>query len=350
MPGGREHNIPGAERRGAMATRARRIRLHIKNNRAGEEVFRTTPARLGAALARRPEAARLLDPVIDWDLDNFDASMATADGLVTWELPREDLGRRAPKLKWIHVIGAGVDHLAPLDWLPAGVTLTNNSGVHREKFADYATMALLMLWCGLPGFVSAQRERRWDPVFTPPIAGAKATVVGVGKMGGVVARQAKRLGMTVVGVRRTGRAARNVDVMYPASRLRTALRGADIVAVATPLTPATEGLIGAREFAAMKPGAGFLNVGRGPVIDTSALVAALESGHLGGAILDVFDAEPPPRTSPLWRTPNLVMTPHVAADDLDSYMPRTLDLVLENVVRLANGRPLRNRVDPKAGY
>ncbi len=333
-----------------MAARARRIRLHIKNNRAGEEVFWTTPQHLGAALARRPEAARLLDPVIDWDLDNFDASMATADGLVTWELPREDLGRRAPKLKWIHVIGAGVDHLAPLDWLPAGVTLTNNSGVHREKFADYATMALLMLWCGLPGFVSAQRERRWDPVFTPPIAGAEATVVGVGKMGGVVARQAKRLGITVVGVRRTGRAARNVDVMYPASRLRTALRGADIVAVATPLTPATEGLIGAREFAAMKPGAGFLNVGRGPVIDTSALVAALESGHLGGAILDVFDAEPPPRTSPLWRTPNLVMTPHVAADDLDSYVPRTLDLVLENVVRLANGRPLRNRVDPKAGY
>ena len=327
-----------------------RIRLHIKNNRAGEEVFRTTPARLRAALARRPEAASLVDPVIDWDLDNFESSMATADALLTWDLPTADLRRRAPNLKWIHVIGAGVDHLGPLDWLPAGVTLTNNSGVHREKFADYARMALLMLWTRMPRFATAQAGRRWDPVFTAPIAGARVTVVGVGKMGGVLAAEAKRLAMTVTGVRRGAARARHVDVMHPPSRLRTALRGADIVAVATPLTPATRGLIGAREFKAMKPGAGFLNVGRGAVIDTTALLAALEADHLSGAVLDVFESEPPPRSSPLWRAPNLVMTPHVSADDLEAYVPRTLDLVLENAVRLARKRPLLNRVDPKAGY
>ena len=328
----------------------RRIRLHIKNNRAGEEIFRTTPARLDAALARRPEAAALIEPIIDWDLDNFDRSMGTADALLAWDLPTADLRARAPNLKWIHVIGAGVNHLAPLDWLPAGVTLTNNSGVHREKFGDYARMAMLMLWTRMPRFASAQARRRWDPVFTGPIAGGRATIVGVGKMGGVLAAEAKRLGMTVVGVRRGGRPARNVDVMHPPNRLCAALGGADIVAVATPLTPATDRLIGAREFWAMKPGAGFLNVGRGPVVDTTALLAALESEHLSGAILDVFESEPPPRASPLWRAPNLMMTPHVSADDLDSYAPRTLDLVLENAIRLARGRRLRNRVDPKAGY
>ena len=157
----------------------RRIRLHIKNNRAGEEVFRTTPARLRVAFARRPEARGGVSAGIDWDLDNFDASLATADGLVTWDLPTADLAARAPALKWIHVIGAGVNHLTPLDWVPPGVTLTNNSGVHAEKFADCARMAPLMLWTRMPCLASAQAARRWDPVFTGPIAGGRITIIGV---------------------------------------------------------------------------------------------------------------------------------------------------------------------------
>ncbi len=325
-------------------------RLHIKNNRAGEEIFRVTPERLEAALARHPEVARRIEVFVDWDLDSFDRSMATAAGMVTWDLPTEDLARRAPELKWIHIIGAGVEHLAPCDWLPPGVTLTNNSGVHAAKFQDYATMALLMLNAGLPRLTTAQRARRWEPIFSSPIAGKMLTIVGVGRMGGVVARAAKDLGLTVFGVRRGGRPARYIDRMFGPEDLCLALGRADFVFVATPLTPETQGLIGAREFAAMKEGAGIVNVGRAPVVDYAALAEALRRGRLSNAILDVFEPEPLPPTSPLWQVPGLLVTPNVAADDLDDYMPLTLDLVMENMARLLAGRPLKNKVRPRLGY
>lgn len=328
----------------------KKFRLHIKNNRAGEDVFRITPARLGAALKRRPDLAARLDCLIDWDLDRFWTSMATAEGLVTWDLPTRDLAARAPRLKWIHVIGAGVDHLAPLDWLPPGVALSNNSGVHTAKFADYAAMALLLLNAGLPRLATAQRARRWDPLFSTPIAGKTVAVVGVGRMGGAVARVAKRLGLQVLGVRRSGRPARHVDQMVRPERLGQVLARADFVVVTAPLTAATQGLIGPAEFARMKPSAGLVNVGRGPVVDVVALAAALRQGRLAGAVLDVFAAEPLPRSSPLWRVPNLVITPHVSSDDLEDYVSRTLDLVLDNAARLLDGRRLRNRVRPKLGY
>ena len=327
-----------------------KIRVHFKNNRAGEEVFRVTPARLEAALARHPAAGSRVASIIDWDLDNFESSMVSADAMVTWDLPTEDLARMAPRLKWIHLIGAGVEHMAPFDWLPKGVTVTNNSGVHAAKFQDYSSMALLMLNARLPKLATAQRQRRWEPEFSQPIAGKTVAVIGVGKMGGVVARQAKALGLTVLGVRRGGRAMRFVDEMYRPSDLAEILPRADFVFVATPLTPETQGLIGAAEFAVMKPGAGFVNVGRAPVVDYAALGAALERGHLSGAVLDVFEPEPLPPDSDLWTIPNLIMTPHISADDLRDYMPLTLDLVLENVERLATGQPLVNRVRPRLGY
>jgi len=120
-------------------------RLHIKNNRAGEDVFRITPDRLAEARRRHPGISPHVEAFIDWDLDNFETSIATAHALVTWELPTAGLARRAPNLRWIHIIGAGVEHLRPLDWLPRGVTLTNNRGVHAAKTAESATMAVLML-------------------------------------------------------------------------------------------------------------------------------------------------------------------------------------------------------------
>jgi len=327
-----------------------RFRLHIKNNRAGEEVFRVTPDRLEAALRRHPEVARQVDCLVDWDLDEFDASMRTADGLLTWDLPTEDLRLRAPRLRWIHVIGAGVDHLAPFDWLPPGVALTNNSGVHADKFADYAAMALLMLNAGMPRLASAQARALWRAEFTTPIAGKTVAVIGLGAMGRVVVRVARRLGLRVVGVRRSGRPMRQVSQVYRPAQLADALGAADFVFLAAPLTAATRGMIGAAEFAAMRRGAGLVNVGRAPVVDVAALVAALESGQLSGAMLDVHDPEPLPPDDPLWRVANLTITPHVSSDAVGDYMPRTLDLVFDNLGRLLRGRKLRNRVRPRLGY
>lgn len=327
-----------------------RVRLHVKNNRAGEDVFRMTAERVADAAARRPEVASRVDTLIDFDLDRFDQSMATAHALVTWDLPTADLARRAPDLRWIHIIGAGVEHLRPLDWLPSGVTLTNNRGVHAEKTAESALMAVLMLNNRIPAYITDQRHRRWAPAFATPVTGKTVVVVGVGEMGHAAARAFKKAGLRVLGVRRGGRARRFVDRMVGPDRLHDVLAEADFVHVTTPLTEETRHLIDGAAMNAMKPGAGLINFGRGPVVDVAALAERLRDGRIGGAILDVHDPEPLPEGSPLWDVPNLIITPHVSSDDDVSYVPKTLDLVFDNLERLLDGRPLRNRVRPSLGY
>jgi phosphoglycerate dehydrogenase-like enzyme len=327
-----------------------RVRLHVKNNRAGELTFRITPERLAEAAARRPAVAARVDSLIDWDLDRFAESMATAQALVTWDLPTANLAAVAPDLRWIHIIGAGVEHLRPLDWLPTGVTLTNNRGVHAEKTAESALMAVLMLNNRIPAYVTDQRARRWAPDFATPVAGKTVAVIGVGEMGHAAARAFKSVGLRVLGVRRGARPRRFVDRMAGPEDLHAVLGDADFVHITLPMTEETRGLIDAAALDAMKPGAGLINFGRAPVLDHTALAERLRSGRLGGAVLDVHEPEPLPAASPLWDVPNLILTPHVSSDDDTSYIPKTLDLVFDNLGRLLDGKPLRNRVRPKLGY
>ena len=326
------------------------INLHIKNNRAGETLFRMTPERVAAALERRPDMAGKLDVTIDWDTDNFAASMACAEGLLTWDLPMDGLAEIAPKLKWIHIIGAGIEHLQPLDWLPRGVALVNNRGVHAAKAGEYGIMAILMLNNHMPAHYHAQRKARYDPHFSTPVAGKTLAVIGVGEMGGAVARAAKRLGLHVIGVRRGGRRARGVHEMFGPEALDGVLGRADFVLVTTPLTPETRNLLDRRRLDLMKPTAGLINMSRAGVVDYEALAAKLREGILAGAVLDVFDPEPLPPSSPYWNTPNLIATPHISSDDEVSYAPLTLDLFFDNAARYSAGRPFRNRVRPKLGY
>jgi phosphoglycerate dehydrogenase-like enzyme len=327
-----------------------KMHLHIKNNRAGEEVFSMSPERVAAALTRRPDIAERLDVTVDWDTDNFTASMAQAEGLLTWNLPKENLSRVAPKLKWIHIIGAGVEHLQPLDWLPRGVTLVNNRGVHAAKVADYGVMAILMLNNRMPAYYEAQRNRRFDPQFATPVTGKTLAVIGVGEMGGAVARAAKRFGLHVIGVRRGGRKTRSVHEMFGPESLDAVLVRADFVLITTPLTPETRNLIDRRRLDLMKPTAGLINLSRAAVVDYEALAAKLRDGSLAGAILDVFNPEPLPPNSPYWNVPNLIATPHVSSDDVKSYAPLTLNLFFDNAARRLEGRPFRNRVRPRLGY
>lgn len=327
-----------------------KVYVHIKNNRAGEYVFRTTPERYAAAESRHPDVAERIETLIDWDLDHFDSSMQCAEVMMTWDLPTDNLRERAPRLKWIHIIGAGVEHLAPFDWLPRGVTLTNNAGIHIEKTMGYVGMALQMLNNNMPGFITDQRHTRWNPVYNTPIEGKTVTIVGVGKMGGAAAWQAKKMGLRVIGVRRSGRPARYVDAMYRPEELETALTAADFVIVNTPLTPETHGMIGRKQLDVMKKSAGLINLSRAKVVDYAALAEKLEAGALAGAVLDVHDPEPLPPDSPYWHTPNLIITPHISSDDDESYTPLTLDLLFENMWRFLEGKPLKNRIHPKLGY
>lgn len=327
-----------------------KIKVHIKNNRAGDYVFRTTPERYAAAAARNQDVAVKVETKIDWDLDFFEASMKQAEVLMTWDLPTENLRQRAPHLKWIHIIGAGVEHLAPFDWLPRGVALTNNSGIHIEKTSEYVDMALQMLNHRIPKFSYNQRQHKWDAVYSTPIAGKTVAVIGVGKMGGASARRAKRMGLEVLGVRRSGRPARYVDRMYRPSQLHQVLARADFIIINTPFTPETKGLFDDAAFKALKTGAGLINLGRGAVVDQDVLAENLKSGRVSGAVLDVTEPEPLSPDDPLWDAPNLIITPHISSDDDRSYADLTLDLLFDNLRRFISGKPLKNRVNPKLGY
>lgn len=336
------------------------IRVHIKNNHAspdtfppteeGEKVFTITRERYEAAAARYPDVARRLEVFIDWDLDNFRDSMRTAEVLVTWDLPTDNLAEIAPNLRWIHIIGAGVEHLCPMDWLPEGITVVNNRGAHAEKGGEFGLMAALMLHNHMPAIIENQRGARWKSLYSTPIEGKTVAVIGVGNIGGGAARQFKRAGMRVLGVSRHGLACDDVDEMYAADAIDDVLPRADFVFVAMPLTPETRNLFDRRRQSLTKPGSGVINVGRAGTMDYEALSENLRSGHFSGAILDVFDPEPLPAESPLWNTPNLIVTPHISADDGDSYVAMTLELVLENMRRYIAGEPLMNVVRPELGY
>ena len=336
------------------------MRVHVKNNHAspdtfpptpeGEAVFTITRERFDAAAARYPHVARRLDVFIDWDLDHFASSMRTAEVLVTWDLPTENLAGVAPNLRLIHIIGAGVEHLCPMDWVPDDVTVVNNRGAHADKAGEFGLMAVLMLHNRLPAIIDNQQRKHWESLYSTPIGGKTLLVIGAGSIGAAVARRCRTLGMRVIGVTRHGRALGSVDEMHTTDRLDDLLPRADFVLVAVPLTPETRNLLDARRQGLMKPGAGVVNVGRSATVDYDALAANLRAGRLGGAVLDVFDPEPLPPGSPIWGIPNLVVTPHVSADDGHSYVALTLELVFRNLERLLDGRPLVNVVQPKLGY
>jgi phosphoglycerate dehydrogenase-like enzyme len=240
--------------------------------------------------------------------------------------------------------------LLPLDWLPRDMVLTNNSGVHAEKIRESALMVLLMLNARLPAIASNQRKAHWDAIFTPRIAGKTVLIIGLGQMGSAVASAATSLGLRVVGINRSGAGHEGVDRVLPIGELDQVLGEADFVVLAVPLTQETRNLLDRRRIALMKNGAGLFNIGRAGSLEHPALVDALRSGALSGAVLDVHDPEPLPQSSPLWQAENLILTPHVTSDDLDWYLPKTYDFVFANAARLLRGERLVNAVDPVRGY
>jgi phosphoglycerate dehydrogenase-like enzyme len=341
----------GAARSGAIksAKASAKIHLHFENYGGIGEVFEASKQRVAAAVKRHPALKGRLRITIGYDGDILEQALRTADVLFGWSFERRNLAARAPRLKWVHAHGAGVSHLMPLDWLPPGAVLTNSRGVHGARASEYAIMAVLMLNNRLPEMVTNQRQARWQQLFNTGVAGKTLLIIGVGHVGGGVATWAKRFGMRVVGIRRTGRPHRAVDQMHRPRALQKLLPRADFVLMTAPHTVDTHHMLGAAEIQLLKKGAGLVNYSRANLIDYDALRARLEQREIS-AVLDVFDPEPLPSSSPLWQTPNLIMTAHSSSDDREHYTPRTLDLVFRNVARLIAGRPLVNRVDPKLQY
>jgi glyoxylate/hydroxypyruvate reductase A len=326
-----------------------RVHLHIDNDSTLGEVFEVTQERLDTALAKFPAVGARLDITMEDDGHRLDEHLRTADVLFGWRFDRTNLAQRAPKLRWIHAPGAGINHFIPFDWLPSRTVFTNNRGVHGARAHEYAIMAILALNNRLPEMFSNQRQGRWEQCFNSGIEGKTLLVIGVGSVGSGIALWAKRFGMKVLGIRRTGRARRHVDEMHKPEALRDLLPRADFVAVATPATSQTRQMLGRTEIGLLKNGAGLLNYSRAALVDYEALRERLERGELS-AVLDVFDPEPLPADSPLWQTPNLIITPHSSSDDTERYTPKTLDLLFQQMERFMAGKRLANIVSRKLEY
>ncbi len=332
-----------------MASTRGKLHLHIENDNRLDEVFESSSKRVREALARCPDLKDRIRVTIGYSGDKLERELKSADALFCWKINFRGIEKRAPSLKWIHIHGAGVEHLLPLDWLPKGMKLTNSSGVHGRRAVEYAATAVLMLNNRIPELVTHQRARRWQQCFNSNIGGKTLLIIGVGRIGAGVARWAKSMDMHVVGVRLSGKPRRYVDEMHQPAQIRKLLKRADFVLVAAPLTHDSHHLIGEAELDLMKPGAGLVNYSRALVVDYEALRKKCLRGELS-AIIDVFDPEPLPRSSPLWLTPNMIITPHCGSDDSNYYAARTLDLVFDNTVRFLAGKRLRNSISRKTEY
>lgn len=330
---------------------AKKLRLHIENSRKKNSIFHTLPAHWDAACRRHRGLARQIGKVsFGWDGDILEAALADADLVIGVPADRKNLKTRAPRLKWVHSTSAGVDGVLPLDWLPRGTVFTNNSGAHGHKAEQYMTMAYHLLNSRMAAIMANQQAQRWEALFSPSISGKTAVVVGLGDLGEAAARAAKKIGLKVIGVRRSAQKNRHADRVVTYRQLDKVLPLADFVVLAVPLTAETRGLLNAARMDLLKPSAGVINIARGPVIDQAALEKRLRSGRLAGAVLDVVEPEPLPAGHTLWTTPNLVITPHVSCDDGEHYIDISLDLWFENLALFLAGKKLKRRIDPKLGY
>ncbi len=264
----------------------------------------------------------------------------------------------AHKLRWIHAPTAAVHQLLFPELTASSVVLTNSREVHGPVVAEHVMALIFALAKKIPQAVLFQQKHKWGPEamwkeghHLREIAGATLGLIGVGSIGARVARMAAALGMRVIAVREHVEKGRpeGVEAVYSPSELNELLSQSDYVVLAAPLIGATQGLMNAARLSAMKPSACLINVGRGPQVDAAALVEALRSRQIAGAALDVFEREPLPAESPLWRTENLLITPHTAGLT-EKLWHRHYELFSDNLRCYLAGNPLRHVVDKQKGY
>ncbi len=290
--------------------------------------------------AAGPGAAVLLD-------EHADPSRIAA---LVGASPSEDLAR-FPALRWVHSTAAGVDGWLRPGVLPEQVTLTSAAGNGAIPLAEHALMLMLMLSRDAPRWARAQQRHEWERRTHGELAGARLGIIGYGNSGEDLARKALACHMQVSALRRKGSAAHDgeVRILHGEAGLRELLRTSDMLIVTAPLTAGTAGMIGAEQIALLPQGACVVVISRGGIVDETALVDALRSGHLGGAGIDAHAVEPLPADSPLWDAPGAIVTPHNAATT-DGTAARGRAIMLENVGRWVRGEELRNVVDREAGY
>jgi glyoxylate/hydroxypyruvate reductase len=271
-----------------------------------------------------------------------------------WQAPAEMPGN-CPRLRWVQGTSAGIGGFLERTGLArTSLVFTTASGVHGTPLAEFTLLGLLYFAKGMPQLARWQEQRHWQPHAAGQVAGSRALLVGLGGVGRAVARLLSAAGVEVIGAGRVPPAQRGAGVpglaaCIAVSQIAEVLPDVDALILACPLTEQTRHLISERELRLMRPGAVVVNISRGQVIDEDALIAALSSGHLGGACLDVFAAEPLPASSPLWQMPNVIISPH-SASTVAAENALLTELFTDNLQRWLDGRPLRNVYDRVAGY
>jgi phosphoglycerate dehydrogenase-like enzyme len=298
------------------------------------------PEKTGIAVGDRAEA--------------FERAAEDADIVFNWscggELLRE-VFLMCPRVRWVHTRSAGLDGLLFRELIASPAALTNGTGVFSESLGEFALAGILYFAKDLGRMLRNQAAENWEPFDVTEIAGQTVGIVGYGDIGRAVAARARAMGMRVEAVKRHAGGAVDAyaERIYTPEQIPEMIALADYIVVAAPLTAETRGLIGEREFAAMKPRAVVINIGRGPVIDEAAMLRALAAHRIRGAVLDVFDTEPLPPGHPFYHMDNVLVSPHTA-DHTAVWLDCAMQFFLDNFARYQKGEPLENLVDKKLGY
>jgi glyoxylate/hydroxypyruvate reductase len=268
-----------------------------------------------------------------------------------WQDPSA-MAENCPRLEWVQGTSAGIGgFLERTGLIGTRLTFTTAAGVHGVPLAEFTLLGLLYFAKRMPMLLRWQADHHWERFTSGQLAGTTAVLVGLGGVGREIARTLDAVGVRVIGCGRSDRsyAVQGVTRYAGPDELDSVLAEADALILACPLTPSTQGMIGARQLSLLREGAVLVNVSRGAVVDEAAMTQALESGHLGGAALDVFAAEPLPPSSPLWDMGNVIISPHSASTAARENELLT-DLFIDNLRRWLDRRTLRNLFDREAGY
>jgi phosphoglycerate dehydrogenase-like enzyme len=285
-------------------------------------------------------------------VEDLEVHLPELEAVFAWNFDRPrllDVVPRAPRLRWIQSISAGVEELASPTLPTHGVVLTNAAGVYDPGLAE-SVLGFLLAFSARLLEDARLRPGEWPADEITLLRGTTALVVGAGSIGTEVGRLLRAAGLHVRGVARTARTPTETfeEIVGP-DELMSELSRSDHVVNVLPITDATRGIFGAEAFAAMRRHAVFVNIGRGTTVDEPAMIQALERGVIAGAALDVFAAEPLPAESPLWRMPNVLVSPHRAGDH-ERWAAHVVALFVDNLERFVAGEPLRNVVDIELGY
>ena len=288
-----------------------------------------------------------------WDSESLRAALPGTDVLCITDFRTGALRKAWPaadRLRWIHATSAGVDAVLIPEVRASDIALTNARGIFDRPIAEYVLGHIIAFAKDFYRNWELQQRQEWRHRDTEAVRSKRALVVGTGAIGREIARLARAVGMVVEGIARSERTTDpDFEAVHATHDLRARLPYADFVIVAAPLTPATEGLFDAAALRCMKRSARLINVGRGPIVVTDALVRALQEGWIAGAALDVFEEEPLPAGHPLWKAPNTVLSAHMAGDFL-GWREALIEQFIDQFRRWRRGEPLHNLVDKERGY